>query len=77
MSYSTASACRPEMSRRPTMKSALATPTTTMPPISSASVVPFLSPLSVFTTAPERRATAIAPPCERTASTAETIREPR
>ena len=77
MSFSIPSACRPEMSRRPTMNAALSTPATRIPATIHASVsVP--RPASIPSIVSATSTTiAIAAAWERTARTVETSSDQR
>ena len=72
MSFSIASACRPEITRRPTISAAFAIPTTTIAATTQASVsVPRRSSIPSIAT-PTRTTIAIAAACDSTARIVET-----
>ncbi len=77
MSNSTPSACRPEMSRRPIMKSERASPTTSTARTISFSALRSLPFTACASPAPVRNAVANCAACERTASTIETTSDHR
>ena len=77
MSISTASACFPEISRRPAMRTAFARPSATIANAKSHSPCASRGRIALSITCPVSQKRAICAACEPTASTIETTRERR
>jgi hypothetical protein len=77
MSISTASACRPEISRRPTISTAFTAPSATIAPTKSHSSCESWGRSALSTTWPVSQISAICAACDPTASTIDTTSETR